>query len=163
MMMEPSINGPVIHACWESDNWWSRKHVLRSGGQTVASVHAKRSSGIAVLCDNRYTLKCLRFPAYITVRDAETDDLVARFCCIPAHGFLAEFNDGESFRLGWVNWWRREWTWTSDTGGLLLASRHPWLSSRIEMQVEAHGAHQGKWLFLAVLELAYSKLTRPWF
>ena len=148
---------------WVSDHWWSSNHELRCGSQVVATVHINGSVGIAEVANRRYTLKRFRLPPYITIRDADTDELVARLCLIPKRGFLAEFKDGQCFRLGWTNWRKREWSWTSDASGTVLLSHHPWWGKGIEVRIGPDLGAEEKWPLLAVLELATAKLASPWF
>lgn len=147
---------------WTSDHWWSDYCELRDDTQIVASLRINGSSGIAELRNRRYTLKRFQLPPYVTIRDLETDELVARLSLIPKRGFLAEFNDGESFRLGWVNLRKREWTWTTDSGETVLLSRHPWWGTNFALRSGPDRAADGKWPFLAVLEFAVAKLAVPW-
>ena len=160
--MDPICNENT-DCCWTSDHWWSNSYELRGGTQVVASMHVNGSSGIAELRNRRYTLKRFRLPPYVTIRDLETDELVARLSLIPKRGFLAEFNDDESFRLGWVNWWKREWAWTSESGKTVLLSKHSWWGRKLDVRVGPDCGAEGKWTLLAVLELAVAKLALPWF
>jgi len=158
-----TYNDNASDFCWVSDHWWSSVHELRCGSQVVASVRINGSAGIAEVANRRYMLKRFRLPPYITMRDAETDELVARFSLIPKRGFLAEFEDGQSFRLGWTNWRKREWSWTSDASGTVLLSHHPWWGKGIEVRIGPDLREEEKWPLLAVLELATAKLALPWF
>jgi hypothetical protein len=160
---DKTCNENATDFCWVSDHWWSSNHELRSGSQVVASVHINGSVGIAEVARRRYALKRFRLPPYITIRDAETDELVARLCLIPKHGFLAEFEDGQCFRLGWTNWLKREWSWTSDEGGTVVLSHHPWWGEGIEVRIGPDPGIEPKWPLLAALELATAKLALPWF
>ena len=147
---------------WTSDHWWSNLYELRCGNQVVASVRVKGSSGLAELQSRVYTLKRFRLPPYVTLRNPETDDLVARVSLIPNRGLLAEFNDGESFRLGSVNWFKREWAWTNEGGETVLLSRHTWWGRNVDVRTGPGHGVEGKWALLAVLELAVAKLAFPW-
>lgn len=145
---------------WVSDHWWSSDHELWCGSQVVAWVRFKGLVGIADVAGRRYTLQRVGFPPYITMRDAETDELVVRFCLMPKGGLLAEFGDGQCFRLGWINWRGGEWNWTSDAGGTVLRSHYPWWGNGIEFQIGPDRGAEGKWPLLAVLELAGRSLRR---
>jgi len=153
----------VVDSRWTSDHWWSSNYELRSGDDVVASVKVSGSSGVAEVRSHRYVLKRFRLPSYITICDADTDDLVARLCLIPKRGFLAEFDDGESFRLGWLNWRKCEWAWTNAGGEAVLQSRHSWWRGGIDVQIGLNGGAESKLPLLAVLELAVAKLAVPWF
>ncbi|MCU1274049.1 MAG: hypothetical protein JWO48_1480 [Bryobacterales bacterium] len=161
--MNPICNESSTHCQWVSNHWWSNDYELRSGRHVVAVVHVSGSRGVAELRNRRYTFERFRLPAYATIRDADTDALVARLELIPKRGFLAEFDDGQSFRLGWVNWCKREWTWTNESGETVLLSRHAWWPSRIELQIGPDGGAESRWPLLAILEFAVAKLALPWF
>jgi hypothetical protein len=149
---------------WTSNHWWSSYDELREETQVVASVRVRGSGGIAVLRNRQYTLKRFRWPPYVTLHDLETAKLVARLSLIPKGGFLAEFNDGESFRLGWINWWRRDWAWTKKNGETALLSRRPrWWGRDIDLWIGPDRGADGKWPFLAVPELAAEKVPLPLF
>jgi len=149
--------------CWVSDHWWSSNHELHRGSQVVASVRTNGSVGTANIASRRYTLERFRLPDCITIRDAGTNELVARLCLTPIRGFAAEFEDGQSFRLGWTNWRKREWSWTNDANGTVLLSRHRWWGKGIEVRIGPDRGAEEKWPLLAVLELASAKLALPWF
>jgi len=124
------------------------------------------SHGIAEIQDCQYTLQRFRLPPSITLREASTDELVARFCLLPRNGLVAEFNDGESFHLGWVQWWKREWCWTDDIGEPVLCSRYQLFGPpKIVAPNESGGLTSNtskKWPLLAVLELAMGELGVPY-
>ena len=126
---------------------------------TIATVHVNGSIGIAWVGDIKYVLQRLSLPPYVTIRDGQSDDLVVRFCLMPAKGgLLAEFDDGESFRFGWTHFWKAEWAWTDDTGATVLLFKR----SRF-MKVVFPRRYRDKWPLLAILELAMAELARPWF
>lgn len=153
----------VRDALWSSKHWWSSKIDLTSGGNTITSMRTGGSRGSVEVKNRQYRIERFRLPPFITIRDAETDTLIARLSLTPKRGgFLAEFADGESFRLGWANWWKREWNWTSDAGQLVISSRRAWFRNGIELQIEP-GADPETWPLLAALELAIAKLGIPWF
>lgn len=147
---------------WASEHRWSNHFELRRGTAVVASVDVDGPSGTVKLRNRGYTLQRFRLPPYVTIRDRDTDDLVARLSLIPKGGFLAEFNDGESFRLGWVNWFKREWAWTNERGGTVLLSKRPWWGRDIDVRMGPEPGGECKWALLAVLELAVAKLALPW-
>ena len=146
---------------WTSEHWWSNHFELRCGTAVVASVDVNGPSGTAKLRNRGYTLQRFRLPPYVTIRDLETDDLVARLSLIPKGGFLAEFND-ESFRLGWVNWFKREWAWTDESGGTVLVSKRPWWGRNIDIRMGPELGGECRSALLAVLELAVAKLSLLW-
>ena len=147
---------------WVSRHWWSARYELRCGAQVAALVHINGSTGTAELEHRHCKLQRFHLPPYVTIRDSETDDLIARLSLIPKRGFLAEFEDGQSFRLGWTSWWRREWSWTNDEGGTVLLSRHVVRGAGIKVRLGPDPGAERKWVFLAVLELAMAKLASPW-
>jgi hypothetical protein len=160
--MRQAATENVSDARWVSEHWWSNQIDLVGSGSTIASVLINGSRGTADINSHLYSIKRFRLPPFITIRDVGTDELVARLGLIPKHGFLAEFVDGGSYRLGWVNWWKREWAWTRESGELLLSSQRSWLGNRIEVHIEPE-ADTETWPILAVLELAVAKLSIPWF
>ncbi len=129
----------------------------------MAWIRIKGSRGTAGVGGREYNLQRFRLPPYISLRDGATDELIARFGLIPKSGFLAEFDDGESFRFGWINWLRREWNWTDESGQAVLASKRPWRGSTIELRVDPSFCNTRKWPLLAILEIAVAKLAIPWF
>src|SRR5580704_2392632 len=149
-------------ARWVSQHWWSGSFELMSGDDQVASVRIKGSHGTAEIGGCQYVLERFRLPPCITIRDADSDELAVRCCLIPQRGgLLAEFRDGESFHLGWVRWWKREWVWTDDAGEPVLSFRRPWFENRRDLNIEP-AADRETWPLLAVLEIA-GKLAIPWF
>ncbi len=148
---------------WMTGHWWSSHCELRQDDELLAWVRIKGSRGTAGTGGREYKLQRFRLRPYITLRDGATDELVARFALIPKSGFLAEFDDGESFRFGWVNWLRREWNWTDESGHAMLASRRPWLGGIVELRVDPSSGERRKWPLLAILEIGMAKLAIPWF
>lgn len=100
----------------------------------------------------------MRLPPYLLLRATASDELVARLSLIPNHGLLAEFNDGESFRLGWLNFFKCEWSWTDEHGEALLFSRRAVLGASIDYFLQPP-EQSLKWPMLAVLELAAMKMS----
>jgi len=153
-----------VSARWVRNHRWSNHHFLQCGGQTIATVQINGSTGIARLRDNEYVLRRFRMPPCVTIRDAESNDMVARFCLLPAQGgLLAEFEDGESFKFGWVYFWKRVWAWTNDAGEIVLVSKRPRFRGRSELEVVFPEKYGDKWPLLAILELAMAELAMPWF
>jgi hypothetical protein len=149
---------------WTSNHWWSSYYELRDSAQVIASVRVRGSGGIAEVLNRQYALKRFRWPPLVTMHDIQTDELVARLSLIPKGGFRAEFKDGDSFRLGWVNWWRREWAWTTEGGETVVLSRRSWWWGRdIDVRIGPDRGAERKWLFLAILELAAEKVPSPLF
>lgn len=147
---------------WVSDRRWKPTYVLWVAGDLIATVKTNGSEGLAELRGRKYAIKRFRLPPYLALRDAEADELVARLCLSPPRGgFLAEFDDGQWFRLGWTSWWKREWAWTEQTGGAVMLSKHSRFGGRIDVQIEPYGAAQEKWPILAILELAAARLAQP--
>jgi hypothetical protein len=159
----PEWNSRPPGARWRPRNLWSDHFDLVRGDTVIASVDVNGSRGAAQIGNRQFILGRLRLPAYVTIRDAGTHDLVARLCLFPKRGFCAEFADGESFRLGWVAWWKREWSWTDECGEPVVWSRRSWLGTPLELFLPVSGSTTDKWRLLAVLELAAAKLAVPWF
>ena len=95
--------------------------------------------------------------------EADRGDLIARLCLIPRRGLLAEFRDGDSFRLGWTNWWKREWNWTNADSERVLSSKHTVWGRAERVRIEPAGFAERKIAALAILEVAAALLQPPWF
>jgi hypothetical protein len=144
---------------WVREHWWSNYHELRRGSELVASLRVTGSSGIAELGDQRYKLKRSRWPAFITLRTEDTDDLRARLSLLPLPP-RAEFDDGESFWFGWVEFWKSEWAWTREDGETVLLFRQGrWL----EPSPGPGACSHQKIILLATLQRAIGALSNPWF
>lgn len=144
---------------WIADRWWRRRWELRQDGQVVAWLQQTgEGCGIAGVGDRRYTVSKVRVPFFITLHDAMDDELIARLALSPDKGLLAEFRDGDSFRLGWVGWLRAEWEWTDEAGRTVLKSRYSWFRSTSVVRVDPDYTWLRKWPLLAILEASSSKL-----
>src|SRR5581483_7482061 len=99
MKMRPVFAGSVSKALVEQ--------ATTSCSVVLKSSHCCTSNGclgIAEVAHRRYTFKRFRLRLMSPSAIPETDKLVARLCLIPKRGFLAEFEDGQCFRLRWTNW-----------------------------------------------------------
>jgi hypothetical protein len=153
----------TCNARWVRQRWWGSEYLLASNGNVIASVQIRGSRGIAEIQDCRYTLRRFRLPPFITLRDAAADDLICRFELLPRNGLLADFNNGESFHLGWVRWWKREWNWTDNNRQPVLRSRYRlFRPPEFFVPAQSGGYPSAKWPQLAVLELAMGELGVPW-
>jgi hypothetical protein len=155
----------IRRARWVARHWWSRDFHLISAPGVIISAHVKGSRGIATIGDRRYRLQRLRPDPFvsITIRDERTDELIAKMRLAPERGGLpAELANGDSFRLGWTRWWKRQWAWTDDAGERVLLSQKSWFGRRFDLQVEP-AADSDVWPLLAVLQLAIEELAKPWF
>jgi hypothetical protein len=161
--MDSMFDGSHESFQWVSAHWWSGDYELRAGPAIVASLRVRGSSATAETSDGTYRIVRVRLPAYLTMNDEEQGDLIARVCLIPSRGFLAEFSDGESFHLGWLNWWKREWSWTNGRTEPVLRSRHSFWGNATEVSLEPPGFSERKVSLLAILERSISAVSAPFF
>jgi hypothetical protein len=140
--------------CWVRDHWWGSYHELRTGSGVVASIRAKGSSGVAQISSRRYDLVRSAWPADITLSSAGTGEPIARLALLPKP-WRAEFADGDSFSLGWVKFWKREWAWTREDGDIVL------LITRLGLRHGPGGYSKEKLALLAILQRAIGVLAKP--
>lgn len=160
--MTVQLNPMTCNARWVRQQWWGNEYLLKSDEGVIASVHVRGSRGIAEIRHCEYTLRRFRLPPFITLRDA-ADELIARFELLPRNGLLAEFHDGESYRLGWVRSWKREWNWTDSNGAPVLCSRYRLFGPpEIVVPIKSGCCPSAKWPQLAVLQLSMGELAVPW-
>lgn len=122
----------------------------------MASLRVTAFSGIAELGYQRYKLKRSRWPPFITLRTEGTDDLRARLFLLPLPP-RADFDDGESFWFGWVNFWKSEWAWTRESGETVL------LINRFGIRLGQDSCPDEKIVLLLLLQRATGALSNPWF
>ena len=154
-------------AKWVSRRWWDKEfQLVGSGGDKLASVAVRGSSGTANIGDREYRIKRLRWEptdsdeSAITIREAHSEKIVARFAFTGARGLLtAQLCGGEQFRLRWVRWLRK-WALTDSSDEVVLSTRKRW--SGLELR-PAPGLDPYTWLMLGLLDLAVREVSRPWF
>jgi hypothetical protein len=87
----------------------------------------------------------------VTIRDAATDKVVARFAFADGQGTYHGEISGNLFRVGWVRWWKREWGWTNAHDERVLLTKRRW--SGLEVRPVAR-ADPDTWKMLALVHLA---------
>jgi hypothetical protein len=153
-------------AKWVSRRWWNKEFELIGPGGKLASMSVRGFRATAAIGDREFRIRKRNWPptdteeGAVTIRDAATDKVVARFAFADAQGAYHAEISGNLFWVGWVRWWKREWAWTNAHDERVLTTRRRW--SGIEVRPAA-GADSDTWTMLALLHLAILEVSRPWF
>jgi len=154
-------------AKWVSRRWWNKEFdLMTSGGDKLASLTVDGFRATAKIGDREFRIQKRNWPptdteeGAVTIREAATGKVVARFAFADGQGAYHAEISGNLFWVGWVRWWRREWAWTDTHDEAVLSTRRRW--SGLEVRLAAK-ADPDTWKMLALLHLAVLEVSRPWF
>lgn len=126
--------GPYL--TWSHPDVLRKDFELRGGGETYGSIAWERKNGgslaTARSSDGLWTFKRIGFlQPHVTVRDVNTERIVARFDAQWNGPGLLHLSDGRNFRWE-ANFWRAEWEWTDAAGDVVVTFKRNFSDSKRE-------------------------------